>query len=147
MLALFVEVGRERRAAGLQRRRNVEPRVHRSWTYALLRAFTTVVSRDVSVQGVINDMCEGRAAIYVDLLGYDEVSHHSGPERADTLAVLRDLDRQIGRIERTGQWTPRPYRIVVLSDHGQTQGATFVERAGETLAELVGSAVRRCHVG
>jgi hypothetical protein len=82
-------------------------------------------------------MCEGRAVIYVDLLGYDEVSHHSGPERADTLAVLRDLDRQIGRIERTCQWTPRPYRIVVLSDHGQTQGATFVERTGETLAELV----------
>ncbi len=138
MLALFAEVGRERRAAALQRRRNVEPRVHRSWTYALLRAFTTVVSRDVSVQGVINDMCEGRAAIYVDLLGYDEVAHHSGPERADTLAVFRDLDRQIGRIERTGQWAPRPYRIVVLSDHGQTQGATFVERAGETLAEFVG---------
>jgi uncharacterized membrane protein YvlD (DUF360 family) len=138
LLAVIAEIGRERRAAGLQRHRNVEPRVHRSRTYALLRAFTTVVSRDVSVQGVINDMCEGRAAIYVDLLGYDEVSHHSGPERADTLAVLRDLDRQIGRIERTAQWTPRPYRIVVLSDHGQTQGATFVERTGETLAELVG---------
>ena len=83
-------------------------------------------------------MCEGRAAIYVDLLGYDEVSHHSGPERTDTLAVLRDLDRQIGRIERAARWTPRPYRVVVLSDHGQTQGATFVERTGETLAELVG---------
>ena len=138
MIAVFVEIARERRAAGLQRRSGVEPRVHRSWTYAFLRAFTTVVSRDVSVQGVINDMCEGRAAIYVDLLGYDEVSHHSGPERADTLAVLRDLDRQVGRIERTTQWTPRPYRIVVLSDHGQTQGATFVERTGETLAELVG---------
>ena len=137
MLAVFVEVGRERRAAGLQRRHDVEPRIHRSWSYAFLRAFTTVISRDVSVQGVVNDMCEGRAAIYVDLLGYDEVSHHSGPERADTLAVLRDLDRQIGRIERTSQWAPRPYRIVVLSDHGQTQGATFVERTGETLASLV----------
>ena len=66
-----------------------------------LRTFTTVITRDVSVQGVMNDMCEGRAAIYVDLLGYDEVSHHSGPERVDTLAVLRDLDRQVGRIERT----------------------------------------------
>ena len=86
----------------------------------------------------LNDMCEGRAAIYVDLLGYDEVSHHSGPERADTLAVLRDLDRQIGRIERAVRWAPRPYRLVVLSDHGQTQGATFDERTGETLAELVG---------
>ena len=118
---------------------DVEPRVSPQLDVrACFAPFTTVISRDVSVQGVVNDMCEGRAAIYVDLLGYDEVSHHSGPERADTLAVLRDLDRQIGRIERTCRWTPRPYRIVVLSDHGQTQGATFVERTGETLAELVG---------
>jgi uncharacterized membrane protein YvlD (DUF360 family) len=138
LLAVLVEIARERRAAGQQVRRGVDPRVHRSRTYALLRAFTTVVSRDVSMQGVINDMCEGRAVIYVDLLGYDEVAHHSGPERADTLAVLRDLDKQIGRIERTRQWTARPYRLVVLSDHGQTQGATFEERAGEKLADLVG---------
>jgi uncharacterized membrane protein YvlD (DUF360 family) len=137
MLAVIAEIIRERRAAGLQRHVDVRPRVSRNWTYALLRSFTTVISRDVSIQGVVNDMCEGRSVIYVDLLGYDEVSHHSGPERADTLAVLRDLDRQIGRLERTCQWTPRPYRIVVLSDHGQTQGATFVERTGETLAELV----------
>ena len=115
----------------------VEPRVERDWTYALLRTFTTVITRDVSVQGVMNDMWEGRAAIYVDMLGYDEVAHHSGPERVDTLAVLRDLDRQLGRIERTARWTPRPYKIVVLSDHGQTQGATFVQRTGQTLAELV----------
>jgi uncharacterized membrane protein YvlD (DUF360 family) len=136
-LATAAEIVRERRAAGAQRRRDVEPRVPRSRVYALLRAFTTIVSRDISVQGVLYDMCEGRAAIYVDFLGYDEVSHHSGPERADTLAVLRDLDRQIARIERTTRWTPRPYRIVVLSDHGQTQGATFAQRSGETLAELV----------
>jgi hypothetical protein len=124
-------------AATRQRRWDVEPRVERGWVYALLRTFTTVVTRDVSVQGVINDMCEGRAAIYVDMLGYDEVAHHSGPERVDTLAVLRDLDRQLGRIARTTKWTPRPYKIVVLSDHGQTQGATFEQRTGQTLAELV----------
>jgi hypothetical protein len=131
------EVFRERAAAWKQVRRGVEPRVSRSWTYALLRAFTTVVSRDVSVHGVLNDMFEGRATIYVDLLGYDEVSHHSGPERADTLAVLRDIDRRIGRIERSIRRAPRPYRLIVLSDHGQTQGAPFVERSGETLAALV----------
>ena len=136
-LSAIVEIGRERLAAGRQRRRGVEPRVERGWVYALLRTFTTVVTRDVSVQGVVNDMCEGRAAIYVDLLGYDEVAHHSGPERDDALAVLRDLDRHVGRIERTATWTPRPYKIVVLSDHGQTQGATFEQRAGQTLAELV----------
>jgi hypothetical protein len=43
----------------------------------------------------------------------------------------------VGRIERTATWTPRPYKIVVLSDHGQTQGATFEQRTGQTLAALV----------
>ena len=138
LIAVVVEIVRERVAARDQRRRGVEPRVRRGWTYALLRSFTTVVSRDVCVAGVLNDVGEGRSAIYVDLLGYDEVSHHSGPERSDTLAVLRDLDRQIGRIERAFRWAPRPYHLVVLSDHGQTQGATFAERTGETLADLVG---------
>ena len=90
------------------------------------------------MEGVLNDVAEGRAAIYVDLLGYDEVSHHSGPERADTLAVLREIDRQLGRIARSFQWAPRPYHLVVLSDHGQTQGPPFHTTAGETLAELVG---------
>ena len=137
LLAAIVEIGRERVAAARQRRRDVKPRVERGWVYALLRTFTTVVTRDVSMQGVVNDMCEGRSAIYVDLLGYDEVAHHSGPERVDALAVLRDLDRQVGRIARAATWTPRPYKIVVLSDHGQTQGATFEQRTGQTLAELV----------
>ena len=100
MVASFVEIGRERVAATRQRRRGVEPRVERDWVYALLRTFTTIITRDVSVQGVMNDMCEGRATIYVDMLGYDEVAHHSGPERVEALAVLRDLDRQLGRIER-----------------------------------------------
>ena len=137
LVAVVVEVVRERAAARAQRRRGVEPRVERGWVYALLRAFTTVVSRDVCVNGVLNDICEGRSAIYVDLLGYDEVSHHSGPERADTIAVLRDLDHQIGRIERAIRWAPRPYHLVVLSDHGQTGGATFKQRYGLSLEELV----------
>src|SRR4051794_36429286 len=137
LIAAIVEIGRERVAATRQRRRGVEPRVERGWVYALLRTFTTIITRDVSVQGVMNDMCEGRATIYVDLLGYDEVAHHSGPERVEALGVLRDLDRQLARIERVTRWTPRPYKIVVLSDHGQTQGATFEQRTGITLAELV----------
>ena len=132
------ELFRERSAARDQIRRGVEPRVSRNWTYALLRAFTTIISRDVCVNGVLNDMAEGRDAIYIDFLGYDEVSHHSGPLREDTLRVLRDIDRQIARFERAIPFAPRPYRIVVLSDHGQTQGATFEERFDESLTALVG---------
>ena len=64
----------------------------------------TVLWRGV---GVGSDMCEGRAAIYVDMLGYDEVAHRSGPERVDTLAVLRDPRPRVGRIERTADWGRR----------------------------------------
>ena len=35
------------------------------------------------------------------------------------------------------RYAPRPYEIVVLSDHGQTQGATFKQRNGYGLDELV----------
>ena len=89
------------------------------------------------VNGILGDVAEGRSAIYVDLLGYDEVSHHSGPQRADTLGVLRDIDRQISRIERSFRWAPRPYHLIVLSDHGQTQGEPFEAQHGESLEQIV----------
>lgn len=136
-LSTLREIRVERRSARDQVRRGVEPRVDRGWEYAFLRAFTTIISRDVCVAGIINDVTEGRSAIYVDFLGYDEVSHHSGPERADSLAVLRDLDRQIARIEKATKFAPRPYKLVVLSDHGQTQGTAFADRFGEPLTVVV----------
>jgi hypothetical protein len=50
---------------------------------------------------------------------------------------LRKLDQQFGRIDNARRFAPRPYEIVVLSDHGQTQGATFKQRNGYGLDELV----------
>ena len=32
---------------------------------------------------------------------------------------------------------PRPYRLVVLSDHGQSDGATFQQRFGEGLEDVL----------
>ena len=75
-------------------------------------------------------MLSGRPVIYTTFLAYDEVAHHSGIERADTLAVLAKVDRQIGRIDAAADDAPRPYRLVVLADHGQSQGATFLQRYG-----------------
>ena len=76
-------------------------------------------------------------AVYATFSSYDEVAHHSGLERADTLEALRKLDQQFGRIDRARRYAPRPYVIVVLSDHGQTQGATFKQRNGYGLDDLV----------
>jgi uncharacterized membrane protein YvlD (DUF360 family) len=133
----LAEIGRERRAARNQVRDDVRPRIHRSRSYVFARAWGTVVQRDLQVATVIGDVLAGRPVIYTTFLAYDEVAHHSGIERHDALAVLRDLDRQIARIARACEDAPRPYRLVVLSDHGQSQGETFRDRYGRTLEELV----------
>jgi hypothetical protein len=98
-----------------------------------------VVQRDLQVASVVGDILAGRPVVYSTFLAYDEVAHHSGVERHDALAVLRDLDRQIARIAQACAEAPRPYRLVVLSDHGQSQGETFQDRYGETLEQLVRS--------
>jgi uncharacterized membrane protein YvlD (DUF360 family) len=137
-LVLFIwEVILELTAAARQRRRDVQPRGHRGGLYPLMRAAMCVVVRDLIVYGVLSDMMRGRPAVYATFSSYDEVAHHSGLERSDTLEALRKLDDQFGRIDRARRYAPRPYEIVVLSDHGQTQGATFKQRNGYGLDDLV----------
>jgi uncharacterized membrane protein YvlD (DUF360 family) len=124
-------------------RRDVHPRGHRGGIYPLIRAAMCVFVRDLIVSGVLTDMMRGRPAIYATFSGYDEVAHHSGLERADTLEALRKLDNHFAQIERARRYAPRPYEIVVLSDHGQTQGATFKQRNGYGLDELVERSLSR----
>ena len=143
LVLLFWEVVLEVSAASRARRRDVRPRGHRGGYYPLMRGALCVFVRDLIVYGVLSDMMKGRPAIYATFSSYDEVAHHSGLERADTLEALRKLDQQFGRIERARAYAPRPYEIVVLSDHGQTQGATFKQRNGYGLDELVERSLAR----
>jgi hypothetical protein len=138
VLVLFAwEVMLERSWAWRQSRRDVRPRGERTRKYALLRAGLCVAVRDLIVFGVLTDMMRGRPAVYATFSSYDEVAHHSGLERVDTLEALRKLDQHFARINRARRFAPRPYKLVVLSDHGQTQGATFKQRNGYDLTELV----------
>src|SRR5207244_8908424 len=137
-LVLFAwDVVIEWTAAARSKRRGVRPIGRRGGLYPFMRAALCVVVRDLIVYGVLTDMMKGRPAVYATFSSYDEVAHHSGLERADTLEALRKLDQQFGRIERARAFAARPYEIVVLSDHGQTQGATFKQRNGYGLDELV----------
>jgi hypothetical protein len=147
VLVLFTwEVALEKVAAIRQRRRDVRPRGYRGGRYPLLRAAVCVAIRDLIVVGVLTDMMRGRPAVYATFSGYDEVAHHSGLERGDTLEALRKLDQQIGRINRARRFAPRPYKVVVLSDHGQTQGATFEQRNGYGLHALVERSMEAANV-
>ena len=147
LVLFFFEVGLEWVAAIRGIRRDVQPRGHRGGKYPFIRAGMCVVVRDLIVHGVLSDMMHGRAAVYATFSSYDEVAHHSGLERADTLEALRKLDEQFGRIMRACPYAPRPYRIVVLSDHGQTQGATFRQRNGYGLDDLVRRSLESGSVG
>jgi uncharacterized membrane protein YvlD (DUF360 family) len=120
------------------RRRNVTPRLKKPWKYPIVRAAVTVVMRDLATDMLINDMVRGIPRMYVTFVGYDEVAHHDGVERPPALEQLRLLDRQFGRIRRAARFAPRPYEFVVLSDHGQSQGATFLQRYGMSLEAYVG---------
>jgi uncharacterized membrane protein YvlD (DUF360 family) len=143
MFSFVAEVARELLASARQRLRNQRPRVRRGGLYPLVRAFATVVARDVVVAAVMGDMLAGRAVVYADLIGYDEVAHHSGVAHAETLEVLRRLDRRVAMIADVARYAPRRYELVLLSDHGQSPSEPFSARFGLTVADLVRSGLSR----
>ncbi|MGW4031466.1 phage holin family protein [Streptomyces sp. NPDC004838] len=136
-VSFFAEVAREIEQSTRARLRGDTPRVRRGGLYPFIRAFATVVERDVVVAAVIGDMLAGRTAVYADLVAYDEVAHHSGPHSRDAAQVLERLDRSLALIAKVAEHAPRSYRIALLSDHGQSLGETFECAYGLTLRDLV----------
>lgn len=130
------EVFTELHQARLQRRRNLQPRVSRSGAFLALRP-ASMLLRDVNVSLVAEQMARGVPAIYCDLVDYDEVAHHAGPARPESMRQLESLDRMLGVLQRLAPEAARDYHLVVLSDHGQSQGPTFRQRHGESLDEVV----------
>ncbi|WP_329362259.1 phage holin family protein [Streptomyces sp. NBC_01483] len=136
-MSFVAEVLREMGQSTWARMEKRRPRVKRGGLYPFVRAFATVVERDVVVAAVIGDMLAGRNAVYADLVAYDEVAHHSGPRSRDAEKVLERLDRSLALVAKVAEHAQRPYRIVVLSDHGQSPGETFLTRYGLSLGNLV----------
>lgn len=120
-----------------QRRQNVRPRMPRGVRYALERVLTNVPLRVLATWTVIHEIEAGRRLIYVDYTGYDEVSHHCGPGRQESVGAAEKIDRSLGHVITAIEAAPRPYHLVVLSDHGQSIGASFRQRYGTTLVQLI----------
>jgi hypothetical protein len=136
MVRTVAELVKERWQASRQNRLDILPRVHRGWTFAGLRAASNVLQRDLNTAIVAEEMRKGTKCIYVDYVDYDEIAHHAGVFRPESLAALEGLDRVLGTLERLAAHAARRYHIVVLSDHGQSQGQTFRDRFGTDLGEL-----------
>ena len=145
-IALYLwDVFLELRAARRQRGRG-DPHVDRGGLYPFMRGAITVVMRDLNVATLLGDIVEGVPVSYSTFVGYDEVAHHSGIEEPDAFAVLKQHDAQLGRLERAIEQAPRPYHLVVLSDHGQSQGSPFRQRYEVELGDLVKEALRQGEV-
>jgi uncharacterized membrane protein YvlD (DUF360 family) len=130
------EIGKERFQARRQVRRDLVPRVHRGWTFAALRAATNVLGRDLNTAIIAEEMRKGTRSVYVDYVDYDEIAHHAGIFRPESLAALDGLDRVLATLERLAQSAARRYHFVIVSDHGQSQGQVFADRYGIDLAGL-----------
>jgi len=109
----------------------------RNFPYPLARAATNVLLRHLSTALVIEEMWRRTSPIYVDYVDYDEIAHHAGPDSVEGHDAVAGLDKIIGIIEKAAADAPRPYRFVVLSDHGQSPGAMFAQRFGKALEALV----------
>jgi uncharacterized membrane protein YvlD (DUF360 family) len=133
----ITEAIKELLEARRQRALDIQPRVHRGAAFAGMRAVSNVLLRDLNMTFLIHAMGRGTPIMYADFVDYDELAHHAGPERLESLRSLTGVDQALASLERAAAGAPRDYEIVVLSDHGQSQGATFRQRYGSTLDEVI----------
>lgn len=120
--------------------KNIRPRINRGIAYIPVRAATNVFMREINTSTLVGDMMVGDVDVaYSTYLGYDEIAHHSGVRDNDSWNALKGMDKQIRRLIKTNKYTPRKYQFVIQSDHGQTNGATFKQRYGESFEDYVKS--------
>jgi putative membrane protein len=118
--------------------KNIRPRLRRGFIYAFVRAGANVFLREINTYVLIGDILESDIDVaYSTYLGYDEIAHHSGVRDPDAFYALKGLDKQFKRLENAAKYTERNYHFIVQSDHGQTNGATFKQRYGLSLEDLV----------
>jgi len=123
-----------------QIKHNVMPRLieHRKGFYYIIRAFMTVLLKEINTFTIIGDIYKGEAnAVYASYVGYDELAHHSGVMDVDAFKHLTEIDKDLNKLYTAGQEAPRKYDIVVISDHGQSWGQTFKQRYNYTLEQLI----------
>ena len=70
-----------------------------------MRAVTNALLRDLNTALVAEEM-RGTQGVYVDYVDYDEIAHHAGMFRPESLASLDGLDRVLGKLDRLREGQP-----------------------------------------
>jgi putative membrane protein len=115
----------------------------RNFLYAFSRAADCHLLQGLTTYLVSGDLLRGVPAIYATYAGYDGVGHYTGVESAEAYQTLAEIDQFFARLEYVARHAPRPYQIVVLSDHGQSNGGAFHNTYGITLKQLVKGSINK----
>ncbi len=137
ILLMILELFRELYQSTRQILTKHRPRIRRTPLFAIERAVSAVLIRELTTHILIEEMFRGSQTIYATYFGYDVVAHHTGAASPGALTTLRDIDKQIQRFKDAIEHAPRQYEIVLISDHGLSEGAPFQQLFGITLEQLI----------
>lgn len=102
------------------------------------RVGVCVLLREWVTHAARMDIIRGLPVIHLNLLGYDEQSHHRGPDSTFAHWVLGGIDDSIKRVWRAAKNSDRrPYEVWIYSDHGQVRSTPYLEATGRTLKQAV----------
>jgi hypothetical protein len=106
--------------------------------FPVLRVLSNVIFREVQTIAVMADVYAGVPYIFTTFGSYDELAHHYGPLSRPALKNLTGIFGRIFEIEKIIRRLPgRHYDLIVLSDHGQTEGQPFLRLFGKTLGQAL----------
>ena len=139
LIVLFLwDIVLELKSQIVHRVKNIQPRLRRTIVYAAVRAGANIALREATTDILTSEILTGNIdTAYATYMGYDEIAHHSGVEDDDVWKALKYIDFQFKKLTSAIEMSDRNYEIVVLSDHGQSKGATFKQRYGITLGNYV----------
>jgi len=143
IIRYFADVVTEWWQAWQQRRRKDKYIISaRTPLYAFFRSFLGPFIQDLVTYITISDVLRGIPAIYTLYAAYDDLGHFAGMHTPEAYEALEETDHYFARIEKALAYAPRPYHIVILSDHGLSEGPTFQAAYGVTFEKLVKSLIK-----
>ncbi len=109
------------RIVDVVKRRDISP----EGFFPFARVMSNIIFKEIETFGAIMDISRGVPSIYLDYIGYDEISHRRGPYSISALSTLKAIDRKIYHIYKEIKKAKRKYDFFIISDHGHTPSVPF----------------------
>ncbi len=111
--------------------------------YPIMLALSKNIFPVVATEGVKKALEENKPIAYVDYADYDEAAHYYGSRSERAMEAVHHIDGFIGQILDKVQDGHQDYKVIVFSDHGQTDSSPFKKVFGQNLDEIIDSHIRQ----